>query len=739
MKGRTPIVSWIPFGIGKTKPNHYLDMGGVVWENRDNLKYAWKILKHGVCDGCSLGPYGLRDNTMKGIHLCMSRLRLLRINTMPAMDIQDLPDVSKLRQMSGEDLRQLGRLPHPMIRRKGVPAFTRISWDEALDVAAGHLRNIDPHRFAIYTTSRGLTNEVYYVAGKFARLMGTNNIDNAARLCHAASTTALKQTLGIAASSCSNSDWIGSELIVLAGANIANNQPVATKYLYYAKQKGARIVVVNPYSEPGLENYWIPSVTKSAIFGTRLMDDFFQIAVGGDVAFYNGVTKILIERDWIDKNFIRDHTNAFEELKSELAAQSWEMLERHSGTTRAEMNRFAEIYQQVNKAIFIWSMGLTQHRFGVENVKALINVALARGMIGRPNTGVVPIRGHSGVQGAAEVGSVPSDYVMGLAVNDQNANHLAELWQVESIPGWKGMSTAAMLESAHNGSLDAFYIIGGNFTDTMPDPVFIREALERAPLRIHQDLFLNSSMLVDPSETVLLLPGQTRYEQKGGGTITNTERRIRFSPEIEGPRIGESRSEWQIIVDLAQRVLPDEKKSKVAFNNTQEILQEMDRVISSYRGIKDLKKEGDSFQYGGPMLLKDGICNTSDGRAKFSAVQPKNEVPQEGEFYLATRRGKQFNSIVYGTADSLVGSKRRDEIFVSQNDASKFGLVDGSRIKLQSDAGEFEGICKIAKVHPGTLQMFWPESNVMISRRIDPESQEPDYNTVVRIVSVSSK
>ncbi len=739
MKGRTPVVSWIPFGIGKTKPNHYLDMGGIVWENRDNLKYAWKILKHGVCDGCSLGPYGLRDNTMTGIHLCMSRLRLLRINTMPAMNIQDLPDVSKLRQMSGEELRQLGRLPYPMIRRKGDPAFTKISWDEALDVAARHLRNIDPHRFAIYTTSRGLTNEVYYVAGKFARLMGTNNIDNAARLCHAASTTALKQTLGIAASSCSNSDWIGSELIVLAGANIANNQPVATKYLYYAKQKGARIVVVNPYREPGLENYWIPSVTKSAIFGTRLMDDFFQIAVGGDVAFYNGVTKILIERDWIDKNFIQDHTNAFEELKSELAAQSWEILERHSATTRAEMNRFAEIYRQVNTAIFIWSMGLTQHRFGVENVKALINVALARGMIGRPNTGVVPIRGHSGVQGAAEVGSVPSDYVMGLPVNDKNANHLAELWQVESIPGWKGMSAGAMLESAHDGSIDAFYVVGGNFIDTMPDPIFIRESLERVPLRIHQDLFLNSSMLVEPSEAVLLLPGQTRYEQKGGGTITNTERRIRFSPEIEGPRIGESRSEWQIIVDLAQRVLPDEKKSKVAFNNPEEILQEMDRVIPSYRGIKELKKEGDSFQYGEPMLLKDGICNTSDGRAKFSAVQPKNEVPQEGEFYLTTRRGKQFNSIVYGTADPLVGSKRRDEIFVSSSDASKFSMVEGSRIKLKSDAGEFEGICKIAKVHPGTLQMFWPESNVLISRRIDPESQEPDYNSVVRIVSVSSK
>jgi molybdopterin-dependent oxidoreductase alpha subunit len=730
-KSRASIVSLVPFGLGKTKPNHYLDMARVFWENRDNLGYAWRIINHGVCDGCSLGPYGLRDNTIKGVHLCMSRLRLLRINTMPAFS--EVPPVSDLRKMSGEQLRNLGRLPYPLIRRKGDANFTRISWEEALTVSEKYLKNIDPHRFAIYTTSRGLTNEVYYVAGKFARLMGTNNIDNAARLCHAASTTALKTTLGIAASTCSNSDWIGSELIVLAGANIANNQPVATKYLYYAKQKGARIVVVNPYREPGLENYWVPSVTKSALFGTKLMDDFFRIAVGGDVAFYNGVMKILIERNWIDQAFVRDHTNVFDDLKAELNKQSWEFLERQSGTTRFEMNRFAEIYAGVNTAIFIWSMGLTQHRFGVENVKALINIALARGMIGRPNVGVVPIRGHSGVQGAAEVGSVPGDYFMGLPVGESEAKKLSGLWNTNEIPSWKGFSASAMLDAAHDGQLDAFYIIGGNFLETMPDVIYVREALERVPLRIHQDLFLNSSMLAEPGESVLVLPGQTRYEQAGGGTITNTERRVRYSPEIQGPRIGESRSEWQIIVDLAQKILPENKKPHLAFKNAQKIREEIGRVIPAYNGIQDLQKEGDSFQYGGPMLLIDGICNTPDGRANFSVVQPSNEVLKDGEFYLATRRGKQFNSIVYGVDDPLVGSKRRDEIFLSAEDASRLGLQEGSRITLESETGTFTGVCKISNVHPGTIQMFWPEANVLISRRIDPMSQEPDYNTIVRI------
>ncbi|HSE40981.1 MAG TPA: molybdopterin dinucleotide binding domain-containing protein, partial [Acidobacteriota bacterium] len=157
------------------------------------------------------------------------------------------------------------------------------------------------------------------------------------------------------------------------------------------------------------------------------------------------------------------------------------------------------------------------------------------------------------------------------------------------------------------------------------------------------------------------------------------------------------------------------------------------QVIQSYNGIQNLAQEGDSIQYGGPMLLKDGICNTTDGRAKFSLVEPANEVLKEGEFHLATRRGKQFNSILYGVDDPLIGSTSRDEIFICTEDAQKLGIQEGMRIMLESDTGTFHGVCKIAKVHPGTIQMFWPESNVLISRRIDPLSQEPDYNTVVRI------
>lgn len=730
----TKIVSLSPFGLGHTKPNHYLEMVKTAWENRDNLGYAHRILVHGVCDGCSLGPYGLHDNTLDGVHLCMTRLRMLRLNTMPALDVAMANNVSTLQRLSGEELRNLGRLPYPMIRRKGEPGFTRISWDEAMKTAARFLANIDPHRFAVFTTSRGLTNEVYYVASKFTRLMGTNHIDNAARLCHAASTTALKHSIGVGASTCSYSDWLKTDLIVLAGANIANNQPVATKYLYHAKKNGTRIVVVNPYREPGLERYWIPSIAKSALFGTRLMDDFFPIAVGGDVAFYNGVMKALIENDWLNRDFIRDHTSGFEETKKAVEAQPWELLEKHSGTTRSEMMRFAEIYGKVNTAIFIWSMGLTQHRFGVQNVESLVNLALARGMIGRPYTGVVPIRGHSGVQGAAEVGSVPSEYFAGMPANEENARKVDQMWNTSGTPSFKGMSAPQMLDAAHEGKLDAFYIIGGNFAETMPDPAYIKQALERVPLRIHQDLILNSSMFVEPADTVLLFPSQTRYEQKGGGTITNTERRIRFSPEIPGPRIGEAKSEWEIIVELGRHVLPAEKQKCLNYTDAEQIRKEMGDLIPLYRGIEDLKKEGDSVQYGGEMLVRDGVCsNLPDGRARFSAVVPENEILSPGKFYLATRRGKQFNSILYGTRDPLTGSTRRDDVYLAPEDAQALGVQEGDPVLLKSESGEFAGVCRMAPVKPQTVQVFWPEANHLISRRIDPQSNEPDYNTVVEI------
>lgn len=573
-------VSLVPNGINQVKPNHYFEIAKTIWRNRNELPFAWRILTKGVCDGCALGTTGIHDFTMDGVHLCMVRLDLMRLNTMPALDIKHLTDAQQLSQKTAAELRELGRLPYPLIRRRGERGFTRISWEEALDIAGSRIIGTDPRRLAFYLTSRGLTNEVYYVAQKVARFLGTNNIDNSSRICHAPSTVALKQTLGVAASTCSYTDWIGTDLLVFFGSNTPNNQPVTTKYIYHAKKQGTRVAVINPYREPGLERYWVPSVLESALFGTKIADDFFQVNTGGDRAFIAGVIKHLIEQGWTDNDFIREHTEGFDDLKSALGACSWELLEREAGTGRDQMLRFARILGGASSAVFVWSMGITQHRDGVANVRAIADLALARGFIGREKCGLMAIRGHSGVQGGAEVGAVPNQFPGGVAVGKEGADRFSKLWGFE-VPDWRGLNAVEMIDAAYEGRIDLFYQIGGNFLETLPEPDYVAQAVSRLPVRIHQDIVLNPQMMVEPQDTVLLLPAETRYEQRGGGTETSTERRLIFSPEIRGRRIGEALAEWEILMRVARRAFPD-RADLVHFDDAQEIRNEMALAVPAY-------------------------------------------------------------------------------------------------------------------------------------------------------------
>jgi molybdopterin-dependent oxidoreductase alpha subunit len=728
----TPISRLVPFGLGQVKPHHFREMAAVLWENKTELPYAWSVLRHGVCDGCSLGPYGLRDDVMDGIHLCTTRLKLLRLNTIGALKPSALNDVERLRRLGPEKLRSLGRLPFPMVRRKGEKGFSRVSWQESLELVAQAIRRTSPQHMGFFATSRGLTNEVYYLFQKLARALGTNNVDLASRLCHAASVYGLKAALGVGAPTCSLSDFVGTDLLVIFGSDLANNQPVTTKYMYYAKKKGTRIIVVNPMREYGLERYWVPSVLSSALFGTKIMDDFFQVRVGGDIAFINGVLKALIAMNRCDQEFIASHTRGFDELKTALQEQSWEMLEERSGLPRLEMERFAQIYSQARSAVFVYSMGLTQHEFGVENVKAMVNLALARGMFGREKCGIMPIRGHSGVQGGGECGCEPDRFPGSFEVNEENARRFSNLWR-HPVPSAPGLKVPQMIDAAHRGELGFLYSIGGNLLETLPDRRFVAEALAQIPFRVHQDIVLNSSMLIEAEELVVLLPGQTRYEQRGGGTTTSTERRIRFTPEIPGHRIGEALPEWEIPCLVARRAMPN-GELLFPYADTQSIREEMSRVMPIYQGIEKLQKEGDSLQWGGPYLFKGGqFSNMPDGRALFTPLLPPDRRASDGRFYLATRRGKQFNSMTFSSTDRLMGSTRRDAIFISPADAERLGLEDGTRVIVRSEVGEMSGVIQIAPVKPGTVQAYWPEANVLIQRRTDPISGEPDYNTEVDI------
>lgn len=712
------------FGLDQQKPRHFREMVTIAWENRDQLPFMLRILSKGVCDGCALGTSGLSDWTVPGVHLCMVRLEMMRLNTAPAIESARLGDVGSLVTKSSKSLRELGRLSEPMLRRPGERGFTPVSWDAALDRIARELRATVPARMALYLTSRGITNEVYYAAQKAARFIGTSHVDNAARLCHAASTVAMKATLGHGASTCSYVDWLHADLIVLFGSNLPNNQPVTTKYLHYAKANGAQVAVVNPYREPGLVRYWVPSIPKSALAGTPLADHWYDVHTGGDLAFLTGVLRALIDSDGIDQEFVRERTAGFEEAKANAEATPWADIERDSGLPRTRIEAFARLLVERPNAVFIWSMGLTQHVTGVDTVKALMNVGLARGLPGRPNRGLVPIRGHSGVQGGAEVGCVPNIDQATLA-----------RWEGEwgfPVPRWSGWMTDEMIGRSAQGEVDVFWMVGGNFLETVPDIDRSRQALKKPRLRIHQDIVVSSSMLEDGDGDVLLLPATTRYETEGGGTETSTERRIIFSPEVPGRRIGSARPEWWVFREVMLRHDPA-RRHLVGLEDAAAIRREIARTTPLYEGIETLAAKGDQVQWGGRTLYADGRFATADGKAHFAVPEMKRRERPAGTFTVSTRRGKQFNAMVQRDVDPLNGA-RREDVLMSGADMHRLSAREGDRIQLRSGCGTFCGTVKEAPIKGGNLEVHWPEGMPLLDGRlVDPESKEPDYNATVTV------
>ncbi|MEK0449922.1 MAG: hypothetical protein RL088_2190 [Verrucomicrobiota bacterium] len=718
----------IPFGLGEIKPHHIRDTLKVAWKNRDNLPYAYKVLTKGVCDGCAIGVAGLYDWTIPGPHICLTRLNLLRLNTMPALDHRLLADVEPLKKLRNDQLREMGRLAYPMLRERGDKGFRRISWDEANERMARRIRVADPKRTAFFITSRGVTNEIYYMAQKVARFLGTNHIDNAARLCHSPSGAAMKATLGVGASTCSYKDWYGTDMLVFFGSNPANDQPLATKYIHEAKKHGTKVILVNPLLEPGMKRYWVPSTPSSALFGTDIADYWFPVAQGGDIAFIYGVLKSAIGMGWIDEKFLAERCNGWPEVRAKIESLDWPALEKQAGLPKNSMEEFARMMHAAKTGIFIWSMGITQHPHGADGVQMILNLALTRGWVGRDKTGVMPIRGHSSVQGGAEMGAYCTAFPGVKAVNATNAAALSKEYGFE-VPSWPGMTAVDMVDACGRGELDFFYCLGGNFLRTLPEPAYVARAMENVPIRVHQDIILTDQMFIEAREEVLLLPAKTRYEQDDGGHETSTERRVMFSPEI--PRqVGECRAEWKILRDLAAAAYP-ERAHLLGCETGWKMREEIARVVPFYDGVQHLRKTGDAFQYGGPHLCKDGHFETADGKAN---LRPVELPPEHGPgFHVSTRRGKQFNTLIYAETDPLTGADR-DAIFMAPADAERLGLVQNQRIALVNDLGRYEGRVFLAELAPGNLQVLWPEGNIIIRRGVvDKGGGVPDYNAMVRV------
>jgi predicted molibdopterin-dependent oxidoreductase YjgC len=384
-------------------------------------------------------------------------------------------------------------------------------------------------------------------------------------------------------------------------------------------------------------------------------------------------------------------------------------------------------------------MGITQHTHGEDGVRQILNLLLLRGFVGREGCGAMPIRGHSGVQGGAEIGCYATAFPGGKPVDPANAAALGAAWGFP-VPSAPGLTTPEMIDAAAHGALDVLYAIGGNFIDVLPDPAGVERAITTVPLRVHHDIVLTRQMLMPPAgrgEAVLILPAPTRYEIPGGVTETSTERRIIFSPEIPGPRVPEARHEGQVLLDLARRVRPA-YAPHLTFPTMADVRQEIARIVPFYAGIEHLAKAGDQFQYGGPHLCADWRFPTPTGKAHFAALTlPETHVPA-GSFRLSTRRGKQFNSLVHDPKDRITGALR-EAVLMAPGDADRLGLADGTAVELQSPHGRLVGHVHRADIALGNVQVHWPEGNVLLDpARRSPVSRIPDFNATVTLSPVAT-
>jgi predicted molibdopterin-dependent oxidoreductase YjgC len=364
-------------------------------------------------------------------------------------------------------------------------------------------------------------------------------------------------------------------------------------------------------------------------------------------------------------------------------------------------------------------------------VQGIVNLGLARGNVGRAGAGLMPLRGHSGVQGGAEMGAYATALPGGIDVNPENAAALGEQWGFD-VPDHAGLTAGEMVEAAERDEMDVLWMSGGNFLDVLPDPPRVRAALEQVPLRVHQDVVLSSQMLV-PGDDVLVLPVSTRYEQEGGGTSTTTERRIAFNPEIPR-RVGEARSEWRLFGAVASMVRPDLADS-FGWPTNQHLRAEIAEVVPLYAGIETLERTGDQVQWGGRHLCAEGEFPTPNGRARFSVLEPSAPDLPEGSWWLSTRRGKQFNSMVMAEVDPLTGA-HRDAVYIDQADAAALGLRDGDAVVLRSGAGELAGHVKLSRLPVRTLQVHWPEGNVLLAggpAHRESSSGIPVYESIVTL------
>ncbi|NHF72274.1 FdhF/YdeP family oxidoreductase [Paracoccus xiamenensis] len=660
--------------------------------------------------------------------------------------------VTEMAAQSDYWLEKQGRLTEPMRYDAATDHYVPVSWDDAFALIGQHLRTLeDPNQAEFYTSGR-TPNEAAFLYAILGRAFGTNNFPDCSNMCHAPTSRGLPPSIGIGKGTCVMEDWDHTQAIFILGQNPGTNSPRMMSNLVEARKRGVPIIAVNPMPERALIEFTEPQdVIQMARFGhTDIASDFLQIRIGGDLAFLKGMMRALFERDAagegvLDHDFIRDHTSGLDALRADVMAHDWPELVEACGLPEAKIRECADIYAKSDATMIAYGMGITQHQRGTELVQQISNLLLLRGNYGKPGAGIVPVRGHSNVQGDRTVG-------INEAPTEAYLDRVRDAFGFEPAraPGHHAVETVAAMEA---GTVRVFIGLGGNFVRAVPDTDRAYRAMRSVGLTVGIATKLNRGHVVHGHEA-LILPVIARSEvlatAKGEQfvTIEDAMANVTASRGVLEPASPDLIGEVEIVCRIAQAAVPDSPVKWAEYAQDYDLIRDKIAEVfpEIYTDFNTRIQQPMGFHLEVPPRQR--IWNTPDGRANFlilPGLEVNDPVADPTMLRLATIRSHdQFNTTVYSDNDRYRGIRGgRMVLFMNAEDIAANGLSEGAEIALEtiSTDGEprrVEGLSVVRYSLPrGAVAGYYPELNPLLPLYyFDPLSGTPAAKSIpVRIVA----
>ncbi|MGQ4538335.1 FdhF/YdeP family oxidoreductase [Dermabacteraceae bacterium P7074] len=645
--------------------------------------------------------------------------------------------ISELHEKSDFWLGEQGRLTHPMVCRNGSDHYEPITWEEAYGLIADQLNSLDHPDEAIFYTSGRVENETAFMLQLFARQLGTNNLPDCANMCHESSGSAMNPTVGVGKGTVTLDDVQTADLLIVAGQNPGTNHPRMLASLAEQKKNGGKIVAINPLYEAGLMRFKDPQSPVDVLGeGQRLADEFVHIRLAGDLAFFMGVNKILIERGHLDKAFIDEYTAGFEEMKANLESISWDDILYQTGIEKAQIEKVAQMVIDAKSVIVCWALGITQHKQSVATIQEIVNLLLMTGNIGRPGAGLCPVRGHSNVQG---------DRTQGITERPKEAflKAMDEEFGME-CPREHGVDTIEAVRAMHEGKAKFFLQMGGNFARVTGDSDYTEDALRNCDMTVYVSTKLNGTHAA-PGKVSLILPvlGRTELDMTGGKpqrlTVEDSMSMVHASQGRLKPASRELRSQPAIIAGIAKRTFPRNPKIDWdAMEHDYDVVRNhIENVIPGFDNFNERINIPGGFQLpNGPRDSR--TFATENGKANFTA-SPLELIKLEDDQLLLqiSRSHDQFNSTIYGLDDRYRGiHEGRRVIFINPEDIARLGLRNGQIVDITSEYdGEEHKAVAFRVVEYKTAKdcalAYFPEANLLVhNRQVAEVSNTPVYKSV---------